>query len=867
MAIEKQINLLKRGDLSTNEFQTILNTIHSTLPLSETESLELSTLLLQHVLPQTYTFMDEYIQTITCDLLCSKVALLQMIRIIKDDNGNENMKGKYICIDLFCRCVNNIEKLVENFTQYQGTDYDTWKNLLSVKIIDIFGYINIWMLNHANSTEEITINREKIKKSEETYLFKLTSALIGRISTLKKFEALNCVRQIFSYFFSLKPKDLLIIVLNIWDEWKLLYAVENEIKIKHARQLKESRKNALLGMLNAINNAVSIDTLVLYFSLIADFDDDLAEFNDVVMTRLTDLKVEMTFLWLKYSENVNMEYLYEKLKKFGNKNYIINTPVNDQRNLMNHILALLYFLDDTKITEISKRDVFLEVISARLESSSTTLRQMGMFIGDLVYQKCNGKYLFHMKEYSKERDELLENLYQLRTTIDQSSPCENVQEVIGSILEKLHKKETEDKFNKGENQIQDASPIMIEIGYNSDEEDSDLDDHTVGKKPSVAKPVFLKDLLYYMTSDSQKDTSTYEKRGIAFSIGIEMVRLKKNSQEIKYYCTKLIDAGLDIDSIGFPSNKTADEDDIHEAVESWRVSFLVALCTSVSDLAFKYLIEGFLSNDWSFMLRIQVLTVLGLSCRELSGKDDTFVWGKNKSLDLPMLPQHSHQAFINLDTEYQRNKIQDLDQEQKEQKLVEALESADISSGNVVYRSRNLDIKNKSSEIAINQTKRTTFINKSLPKIFFTMVSVWQKINTLTHGRGFVAGSFSDQFNSHFLDILAIIYTCGVPNCIELQEMSLELILCICGALQIVQESSREEFPVRLFQSCINSIRSLLAENERVLSVLKTTANVQLSTLTELYSQVLSNSPPVDRTSGDISTALLHQLQNLSSLF
>lgn len=869
MTIQKQIDLLKRRDLSTDEFQTILNTIHSTLPLSDSDSLALTTILLHQVLPQTYTLMDINTRTVTSDILCSKVSLSQIIKIIKDDIGRENMRKRYICFDLFCSLVDNIENLVENFIQYKGTDYDAWKSLLSIKIMDTFGYMNVLLLNHPSSFEGICIEREKVKKCEEIYVSKIATTLIHKTLSVRKFETLNCTRQTLSYLFSVVPKEMFYIVLNNWKNWKNLYTIRDGLKIKQIRLLKDSQKSTILGMLNAINAAISVESMVLYRSLIANIskDVDLLEFNNLVMRHIIGMKLEMEFIWLRQVNETNMTYIYDELKKFGTKNFMLNTPVNDQKNLMNHILVYLHFLDKGNLKEISESVLFLEVISTRLESTSPTLRQMGMFVADFVYLKCNNKYLFDVKEYSKERDELFKNLSTLHSAIDETLLCDNIQEIIEKIFEDLSKPEKNKVTPKNSHNIVEVSPLMVDLGYNSDEDDSDLDDMSVSKKPNVAKPVFLKDLVYYMTCDPQKDASTYEKRTIAFSIGIEMVRLKKNTPELTYYCTKLIDAGLDIDSIGFPSSKNTDEDDIKEAVESWRVSFLVALCTSVPDLAFKYLIEGFLTNDWNFTLKIQALTVLGLSCRELSGEDDKFILGKNKLFDLHKLPQYSHDAFLDLDPNHQKKKVQDLSQEEREQKLVKALELADISSGNVVYRSRKLDIDHgDSSKVTIQQTKRTTFINKSLPKIFFTMVSVWQEINTLTQGRGFLVGSLSDHLNSHFLDIISMIYICGVPNCIELHEMSREFIFCICGALQIVQESSNSEFSTKIFLSCVKSIHSLLAENERILIILKNTASTQIATLLELYTQVLSSSPPIDEPLRSVSTILLQQLQQLSVL-
>ncbi|GAV27592.1 hypothetical protein PMKS-001060 [Pichia membranifaciens] len=194
--------------------------------------------------------------------------------------------------------------------------------------------------------------------------------------------------------------------------------------------------------------------------------------------------------------------------------------------------------------------------------------QLGMVVADYIYKRVNGKFLFTVSSYASKRDEILKIFTQLDIQLQKASVSRPIEAVIGELLE--YSKTIERSGTANIEVAVPMNPLMVEMDYNSDNEDSDLEDPSVGRKPTVAKPVFLKDLLHYLTSDPGNDKTTYDKKGIAFSIGIEMVRIKKDTPEMKFYCKKLLDAALDLDSIGFPLKKDDNfgEDQIKVAFDS-----------------------------------------------------------------------------------------------------------------------------------------------------------------------------------------------------------------------------------------------------------------------------------------------------------
>jgi hypothetical protein len=112
-----------------------------------------------------------------------------------------------------------------------------------------------------------------------------------------------------------------------------------------------------------------------------------------------------------------------------------------------------------------------------------------------------------------------------------------------------------------------------------------------------------------------------------------------------------------------------------------------------------------------------------------------------------------------------------------------------------------------------------------------------------------------------------MIYACGIPLCIELVEMSTELVNILNGQLRAIQTSQLEEFPTLQLKSIIHSLRLLLTENDQTISILKTLIPLELTLLLESYAQVLSDCPPLEEPTNTLSMLILQELQRCSSVY
>ena len=750
----------------------------------------------------------------------------------------------------------NIPLLLDDLCNSTKVDLDlTWKSLLTHKIYESLGSILVYLFDH--TLEDI--DRNYVKSIMDVYPTSIMSNLL-HLQT-NDHDQSNAIRYIIVYFLNKRNDDLLLIVFGNWNKCIELFTQPKELHAKQKFQFTELQNKFLIGFFNQMNSNVSIESSIYYIQLIKSLLNKIkpSSYKESILKSCQDNdNVIVDFIWMKSIGAVKLNYIEDLMNKFGNKEYISNTTTNVQSNMTRFLILLLSALNNDQLNQLSCNKLFLDTITNRLESKVPIFREFGMYVADYIYTKINGEPMFKISSYEANKKEFMKLINEL----NQQSQIESTlsdEELINEI-------QNTKQIEKIEQNIVEKQPIMIEMNYESDNDDSDLDDPTVSRNPTIAKPVFLKDLLHYLTTDPQNDKTAYEKRSIAFSIGIEMIRIKKNTPELKYYATKLIDAAMDLDSVGFPikENEQFNDDDIKIAFDSWKLSFLIAICTCEPDIVLDYFLTNFIKQDWAIPLRVQILSCIGLSCRELCGRDDDFIWGK-KNLD-KVKPKEltglALESFTKLEQMNSR-KIVDLDQLEKENKLVKALENTVISEGTVIHRSRKLDIDKAQSIKSTN----TTFINKKLPKVFFSMIAIWQEVNVHTYGNGFAIGSMSEYLNSHYIDILSMVYSCSIPSCISIIEMTIEEISVLIGQLRNIQTTSYLEFPSLLFKSIINSLRSLIFDNAKTLNVIKSSINLELTALLESYAQVLSQSPPLDEPLNTLSKAVLEQLQQYSILY
>ncbi|GJJ69237.1 telomere length regulation protein [Entomortierella parvispora] len=154
-------------------------------------------------------------------------------------------------------------------------------------------------------------------------------------------------------------------------------------------------------------------------------------------------------------------------------------------------------------------------------------------------------------------------------------------------------------LNSADDSDSDLQPYDMEGDSDTDE---DMD--TV-KKPKVAVPLFLRDLLAYIRASEDR-----KKAEVGLSVAAELIRRKGNSLEIEEFAESLARALIQLQD-------TFEMDNFYKKKEE----ALVALVVSAPKVVAGVLTDEFYKKTNSIGQRLNILTAISLAARELSGFD------------------------------------------------------------------------------------------------------------------------------------------------------------------------------------------------------------------------------------------------------
>lgn len=721
---------------------------------------------------------------------------------------------------LFSILNNHLNSLVINFldtTNVNTASFKDFKSLLSIKVNEVLGQGLVHLLDNPNSLSvgSLGITRDQFKSTVESYSINLI------ISLLKYGKPSFIVLEILCELLR-RDNSVWMTILSNWQS--LLDSIPSlgTSARKDPNQMKTIKlMTSQLFQFQSIPIAQAAFWQVLVSSWIKKLKEigvSMKIYHEFVYNLCEEsINYINSFIWLESINYVNVEWVKRSINKFGTKEYISNVPLKNQNLYTIHIIFMCDKLDDSKIDEISKNKLFLNAITHRLESKVDEIRQLGMILADIIYERENNKPLFTVSGFDNKRKQFVLPIEQFKN-VELNKGDISLDSAIDVILnngKSVSLIESDDKI------IEREQPLVMELDYDSDADDSDLEDTSVPRRPTVNKPVYLKDLLEYLTCETENDKKTYYKRGISFSIGIEMVRLKRNTTELSFYTSKLLDAVSNINDFGFPDlpKDIKSNTSRAEAFNIWKISFIIAVIVSSPVVGFQHLFTCFLQNDISTPQRVQILSAIGFSCRELCGHgdDDVFIWGKDndEKVQPKTLSGAGHQEFKKLDA-----KIMEVSNEDEGMsKTIEGNEY--ISSGTVIRKSKKLEIdKNTSMNASQLQKKHivTSYINRELPKVFYSLTTIWHEVNSQTGGRGFIVGNMSEILNSHYLSILSMVFKCAVPSCIDVVEMSREMLTIVREQLLLLD--TNKDFQPLMFVSVVKCAGGLILNNENVIKIL-----------------------------------------------
>lgn len=325
----------------------------------------------------------------------------------------------------------------------------------------------------------------------------------------------------------------------------------------------------------------------------------------------------------------NIIAVFEKsLSQFGDYLYIRHTPML-QQEVHAQVLLLsagyLKRLAPLKLSLFIKSGSFMQMVSKRLEASQTRARLLGMIVGEALSSLVlndDKKLNFNMEETTSEEALWLKGLLEVSDEIGSVEPLslktdESQTTTVGisrpQQKPKLKSKPTAAKpppasTVKGIIEVVDSDEEMEDDIIplkkpDEDDEESDEDPETVRRDRPKA-PVYVRNLVAYL-----RDTENYDRQKLALTTAPVLIRRKAN------FGTEVQEHAEELATLLVGAQDKFDIENFYELKLQGMIAVVVARPQKMGP----WFAKTFFDGDFSVAQRSSVLTVLGLSARELAG--------------------------------------------------------------------------------------------------------------------------------------------------------------------------------------------------------------------------------------------------------
>ncbi|KAJ9142084.1 Telomere length regulation protein [Pleurostoma richardsiae] len=344
--------------------------------------------------------------------------------------------------------------------------------------------------------------------------------------------------------------------------------------------------------------------------------------------------------------------LEKSLSQFGDQLYIKHSPILQQEVHVQVLLISASYVNrlaPVKLSLLTKSGSFMNAISNRLAASQTRVRFLGMIVGEALsslVNKGDKKLNFNMEETNSEEAEWLKGLTHVTDPIGPMDPLVTDKTTTGAatarkarVQPKLPKqpppppskaKAIIEEVDSEESEDDDLVPYAKP---ESDEEDSD-DDPTTVRRDKPKAPVYIRDLIIYL-----RDAENYDRQKLALTTAPILIRRKANyGTEVKEHAEELASLLIGLE-------------DKYELEDFYNLKLqgMVALVVAHPQKMGPWFAKTFFDGDYSISQRASVLTVLGLSAREISGFE-TSEYAHAASFPSKTLPERIEKLYLGPET-------------------------------------------------------------------------------------------------------------------------------------------------------------------------------------------------------------------------
>ncbi|KAH7123780.1 telomere length regulation protein-domain-containing protein [Dendryphion nanum] len=321
--------------------------------------------------------------------------------------------------------------------------------------------------------------------------------------------------------------------------------------------------------------------------------------------------------------------LERSLKLFGDKFYILHTPIIQQEALAQTLMITCGYVQRSQpmfLTMMAKSSYHVGGMSNRVGATSPRARFIGM-AGGMVISRLVDKKELQLK-FEMEGDEAIEAkwYHQLAHVDDKLGDLKDLEIREREAVVKSHKPHPKPpKATPNPSKVtgitEISGPRIVEILDESSDEDNDLlayekpdsdpeddaDDPTEINRNKPTAPVYIRDLIVGL-----RDQENYERHELALATAASLIRRKAN------FGTEVIDHIEELASILLGLNDNLDISGFNDQ----RQQALIAILLTKPAAMAQYFARSFFSGDYSLAQRISMLTTLGLGARELAGLKD-----------------------------------------------------------------------------------------------------------------------------------------------------------------------------------------------------------------------------------------------------
>lgn len=290
-----------------------------------------------------------------------------------------------------------------------------------------------------------------------------------------------------------------------------------------------------------------------------------------------------------------------------------------------------------------------------------------------------------------------------------------------------------------------------------DAEDSD-DDPTLAKKEKVQPPVYIKDLLSYLSEDE------YEKQKLAIENAEHLIVQKaKFGEELEFYSKELASSLVSL--------KDTYEIENYNEKKLNAIKSLVAACPTIVP---QYMAVLLFEGDYSLQQRLTILSGITLGAKKLSDGYDyepSVFPGKQLPPELDKAFRTEPLVSVNgKEPAGPKVAIDNLSKELQRGLLKETTDKAEDSIGGpkVLRVSRKLQ---KEREFGKPISIYNPYSKVASKYFLFPLTAQWHRSNGIRE-----LGSYSEILKSHFLKTLALLLHAAYPSSQDLPDMTTELL-------------------------------------------------------------------------------------------